>query len=257
MRTVISSTLKILFVAVVLLALSACEKKGYPDAPEGYNYRTLQVAWTLEGTTAGTQELFIETSGYENGALVFKRVAMRADVEKLHQAKPGETIKNKVWFFNLEGRHHTIVDPLNMAVISLVEIPPLMRMQRSAVWRKIMEYLIRREDLTQEQREELQKKVYSISDDELRAYGAEVKEAEFLGRKVKYFNVPIADGKAELWMYGDIPVKFNLESKWLGKSVRTYMEATTFIVNKKLPEEPFKIPEKMRVVDQTKPIPEQ
>lgn len=257
MRQAISGSLKILFVALLMLAAGACEKKSYPGAPEGYNYRTLQVTWKREGTTTGTQELYVETSGYENGALVFKRMAVRADIEKLHPAKPGERIRDKVWFFNVEGRHHTIVEPLNMVGISLVEIPPLMRMQRAAVWREIMGYVIRRKDLTQEKRGELQKKVYTISDDELRALGAEVKEAEFMGRKVKYFNIPVAAGRAELWMYGDIPLKFDLESKWLGKSVRTYLEATKLIINKRLPEELFKIPEGVRVVDRTKPIPEQ
>ncbi len=84
-----------------------------------------------------------------------------------------------------------------------------------------------------------------------------MKEDEFLGLKVAYFNIPVAIGRAELWMYGDIPLKFNLESNYLGKSVKSHMETTKFVINKKLPEELFKIPEGVRVVDRTKPIPEQ
>lgn len=250
---------KLLWLPILLfiLPLLSCKPQGYPDAPPGYDYRTLHVKWKFEGDKKGTRDLYLETSGYENGKLLFKRMADVRNLATEQQAKPGEFTADEGVYFNIEGTHYAVIKELETVGISKLEIGPVIRAQRLDFWLPIYRSLIRREDLTAEQRKQIQSRLFSITDEELIELGATIDEQDFMGHKVKRYVVPIADGTAEIWMYGDIPVKYKLESKWRGMDVKNTIEATEFEINKNLPEKVFTYPKSYKVIDRTKPIQEQ
>ncbi|MFQ5457155.1 MAG: hypothetical protein ACE5FC_01685, partial [Myxococcota bacterium] len=207
MRRFMIPALRALCFGALLLALGACEKAGYPDAPPGYDYRTVHVRWEMKGDPSGTRELYAETSGYKDGELLYKRVAGSRNIERGIPGKPGETAKEHIRYFNIEGKNYNVIEEMRAVGVTMVEMAPLMRIHRANAWLAIIRLLIPREDLTQEQRLELQRKIFNLSDDDLRKLGAKIDEEELMGVTTKHFDIPIAKGKAELWMYGDLPLK--------------------------------------------------
>ncbi len=257
MRQSISRFLKFIFVAVIALTVGACEKKSYPGAPEGYNYQTLQVTWKWEGATTGTQEIYVETSGYENGGLVFERYAMVTKTRSPIGSNPDKTDSQEQWYFIKDGKLHNILESVNLVGVTPSEIYPYVRAHRVTAWQEIIGHLSLRKDLTLDQRRALPDKPLTISDDDLLPLGAKISEVEFMGQKVKYYDIPLNDGKAELWLYGDIPLKLTIDSKWGDKPVKKSLEATKVVVNRRLPKKPFTIPSGMKVFHKPEPSPNQ
>jgi hypothetical protein len=249
--------------ALILTLLSgffavSCEKKAaLPDAPEGYNYRTLQVAWTHEGASRGTRELYLETSGYEDGYLTFARAALKTNLETDTFGGSRPVSRLDAWVYNIGGDQYTIYEDLRQVVKNSVEINPVVRMRRVILWREVMSAAIPRKDLTMEQRKAIQDKIMNVQDEDLIKIGVEISKDKMMGQSVKRYEIPLNEGHGTLWMYGDIPLKEELEFKRGGRMVTVKVIATKFVLNEDLPEEPFTSPKGYKLIDRSKPIPVQ
>ncbi|MDP3940283.1 MAG: hypothetical protein Q8R92_19380 [Deltaproteobacteria bacterium] len=237
---------------LLAVTLVACNGETYSGAPEGYNFKTLEVTWTYDGNITGTRQIFLETKTFENGALVYKRMAGVRDMVRKIPGDPGRTSDDQGSYFNVEGVQTSMAPSLKSAIVARVEMAPLIIAQRFEFWLPTMRFLIRRDDLSKEKKTELQKRLVTITDEELTEIGATITEEDLMGHKTKHYVIPIADGTSEIWTYGDIGVKNILVSNWRGTEVKDTIEPTVFKVNEKLPEQPFTIPKDFKVIDRTK-----
>ncbi len=232
-----------LVVTILSLTLVACEREIYPGAPPGYDFRTIQVKWMLDGNTRGIEDLYLETSGYENGQLIYTRMAKIQDTVTTSPADPAKGSHNLVGYLNEDGVTRILTFETKTMEERRDDTTELVRRVNGGTWLDVLSYLLQRDDLTPEQQEKFRKGLSAISDDELRGVGAEITEEKFLDLPVKHYVVPIAEGKAEVWMYGDIALKSLIEARWPGMEARYSREATGVILNKKLPDAPFEVPE--------------
>jgi hypothetical protein len=250
--------LRLLPLLVALLALPglSCRRGGYPGAPEGHNFRTAQVVWKLGGTVQGTSELYLETKGYKDGRLLYKRYAAKTDLVVPNRAPGGGTRAYKSWVFNVEGNSYSIAPEARQAVKSRLNTNQMLALRRFQTWREVLALLIPRADLTPDQKRELQRKVANMQDEDLLKVGAKITNDTFMGHKVKRYDIPVANGRASLWMYGDIPLKEDIRIRRGNITSEKTMAATKFILNERLPEEPFTVPKGYKIIDRTKKIEE-
>ncbi len=239
------------------LALSCGKKAPLPDAPEGYNYRTLQIAWKHEGASRGTQELYLETSAYQDGRLKFSRAAEKANLEADVFGGKHPVSRKALWTYSIGNDLYTVFPDVKQVVKISVEIDPLIHMRRVILWREILAAIIPRKDLTMEQRKALQAKAGNVQDEDLTKIGAKISDDEMMGHKVKRYEIPLNEGHGTMWMYGDIPLRQELEFKRGGQTVKVKMVATKFVLNEELPDEPFTPPKGYKLIDRTKPLPVQ
>lgn len=240
---------------LLALTLVACKREVYPGAPQGYNFKTLALKWKFSGDTSGTREIYIETKGYEDGHLLYKRMATLEDTSTKSEIVPGRFTQVQNWYFNVEGVHTVILADTKTAMVTEFPLDRLMNLNELNFWLPLRRRLIARRDLTQEQRNEI-KRSLKLTDAQLEKFGATIKDDELMGHKVKHFVLPVADGTGEVWMYGDIRVKSVFRQTKGGKKVENIVEPTMFEVNDRLPGKPFEVPKDYKVEDRTKPVPQ-
>jgi hypothetical protein len=255
------SRLRILCLIPFLAALFAlpalsCRRGGYPGAPEGYNFRTAQVVWKLDGTVKGTSQFYLETTGYKDGQLLYKRFASKSDLVVPNRGPKGGTRTHQTWVFDVEGNFYTIIPQLRRAVKIRMDTTQRLALRRMWMWREVLSHVAPRKDLTQDQRHELQRKMMNVKDEDLLKIGAKITNDTFMGHKVKRYDIPLANGRALLWMYGDILLKEDIQIHAQNTSLEKKMVATKFVLNEKLPEEPFTVPKGYQLMDRTKKIEE-
>jgi hypothetical protein len=239
------------------LALSCGKKAAYPDAPEGQNYRTLQIAWKHEGASRGTQELYLETTGYEDGHLKFARMAQKTNLEVDTFRSQNPVKRIDIWTYNIGNTRYTILSGLHEIRKNRLKIDLDMRWWRLPLWHEILSAALTRKDLTMEQRKSVQGKIMDIQDEDLIKLGAKISKDKMMGKSVKRYEIPLNEGHGKLWMYGNIPLRKELEYKRGDRTVTVKMVATKFVLNKDLPEEPFTSPKGYKLVGSTKQIPAQ
>ncbi len=251
-----SAALLALPLSTLLLApLLSCDRGNWPGAPEGYNYRTAHVAWQLEGNARGTMEWYIETSGFNDGKLLYKRFAQisRIETDPLHRDKPPATVD--LWLINDEGTQYMIMESLGRTIKRKARLDQLMMGSISFLWKDLRLGLVPRKDLPKALRVALQARSARPEDATMKLLGAKITTDTFLGHKVTRYEMPLDGGRALLLVYGDIPLKMDLKYKRSNMPIRKIMTATKFELNKRLPDAPFTPPKNFKLQDSTKPIP--
>jgi hypothetical protein len=239
------------------LAFSCGKKAPLPNAPEGYNYRTLQIAWKHDGSSRGTQELYLETSGYKDGRLEFSREADKSNLVMDTFGSKRPVVRSEVWAYSIGNDRYVVYPHLSQVVKASVELTPYMYLRRMFLWREILAAIIPREDLTMEQRQALKVKIANLQDEDLEKVGAKITNDKIMGIKVKRYEIPLNGGHGTLWMYGDIPVREELEFKRGDRTITVKMIPTKFVLNEDLPEGVFTHPKGYKLVDRTKRLPVQ
>ena len=247
---------RLILVLAVLLSLPAlsCKRGGYPGAPEGYDFRTVQVAWKLTGAFHGTSELYIETAGYKDGQLLYKRFAAKNDINLPIRGQQEGTRAHKSWIFNIDGDSYAVIPEIRQVIKNRLNLNQMISLRRTQMWREVIAYVIPRTDLTQNQRDDLKQHIVKITDEDLVKVGAKIENDTFMGHKVKRYEISLAGGKASLWMYGDLPLKEEIRIKRGEMHFEKEMVATKFVLNENLPKDPFTVPKGYKLIDRTKKI---
>lgn len=244
------------FVLLLLIApVLSCDRGNWPGAPEGYNYRTAHIVWKLDGYYHGTHEQYIETAGYKDGKLRYKRFVT---IDRFDQDTPGrDRPPRKVdsWAINESHVQYNVRKSIRTTFKSNLKLEQYRRLLKSFMWREILRGVIPRPDLTQAQRDELNKRIFDLRDEDLANIGAKITTDTFLGHKVKRYEIPTNQGRAILLLYGDILLKEDVTYGGTSQPFRKLMVATTFELNKKLPNAPFTPPKDFKLIDTTKKTP--
>jgi hypothetical protein len=202
--------------------------------------------------------MYIETSGYENGKLIYSRVAIRGTT------KPEKAVDEKIakkraamlatWSYQVGDDLYRVVHPLKQVAKTKADLAQEMQWYRTGIWQRVLQGLVPREDLSQEQRRELKSKIHTLQDEDLLKVGCKIAEDTFMGHKVKRYELQLIGGQAVLWMYGDIPLKEETDYVRGGFTFKRHMVATKVLLNKKLPLEPFTPPKGYQVLDSGGPF---
>jgi hypothetical protein len=149
-----------------------------------YNYRTAHIVWKLEGDTRGTSEEFIETAGFKDGKLLYKRfAAMNKYDQTIWAQRPPRKVDG--WIICDQGFLYNIRKPLKVTYKRKWNLDHQMRVKKNLLWREMLSGIIQRPDLSQAEREAIKKRSFNLNDEELGKLGAKVTTDEFLGHKVK------------------------------------------------------------------------
>ena len=243
------------FLVLLIAPVLSCDSGNWPGAPEGYNYRTAHIVWKLDGNYHGTREEYIETAGYKDGKLLYKRYVT---INRYDQDAPGRSrLPRKVdnWTINENGVQYNVINSIRRTYKFNLKLDQYRRLLNGFMWREILFGVILRPDLTQVQRDELKKRIFDHRDEDLANIGAKITTDTFLGHKVKRYEIPTNQGRAILLLYGDIPLKQDLTYRRPGGEVRKLMVATKLELNKKLPDAPFTPPKDFKLIDASKKIP--
>lgn len=240
--------------ALLVLPLLSCDRGNYPGAPEGSNFRTAHIVWKLTGNTRGTMEEFLETSAFKEGRLHYKR---RAHFSQYDQDMVGQSPvprKIDVWVINDQGVQYNVIKPMRQVFKYKINLDQLMGMSRTMMWRELLWGLMPRKDLTQTQRQTVKANIADPKDEYLKQIGAKITSDTFLGHKVKRYEIPLQGGRAILLLYGDIPLMRDLKYTRFGEPFQKIMTATTFELNKSIPEAAITPPKEYKIVDSTRKI---
>jgi len=256
-RSPVAPSAPFFFVLLLLIAPAlSCDRGNWPGAPEGYNYRTAHIVWKLDGNYHGTHEEYIETAGYKDGKLLYKRYVT---INRYEQDAPGPgrpPRKIDSWVINENNVQYNVINSFRKTYKSNLKLDQYRRLLNGFMWREILLGVIPRPDLTQAQRDGLKKRLFDLRDEDLANIGAKITTDTFLGHKVKRYEIPTNQGRAILLLYGDIPLKEDVTYGGTSRPFRKLMVATTFELNKKLPDAPFTPPKDFKLIDATKKIPE-
>jgi len=242
---------------ILLVPLLSCERGNWPAAPEGHNYRTVHIVRKIEGNVRGTSEEFIETSGYSNGRLHYKRFAIKNRVERDVGWGGRPPLRTDAWIINDRNVMYYISEPNRLTYKRHHNLDQYMKVARIYFWQELAVGIIQRHDLTPAQRNEIKVKFNALKEEDLKKVGAKITPDTFLGHKVKRYEIPTNGGRAILLMYGDIPLKEELTYKRGAGTFVKRMVATKFELNKCLPREAFTPPKGYKIIDRTRPIPMQ
>lgn len=255
-RSPVALSAPFFFVLLLLITpVLSCDRGNWPGAPEGYNYRTAHIVWKLDGNYHGTHEEYFETAGYKDGKLLYKRYVTinRYDQDTPGRGRPPRKVDS--WVINENDVQYNVINPSRRTYKSNLKLDQYRRLLKGFMWREILLGVIPRPDLTQAQRDKLKKRMFDLRDEDLANIGAKITTDTFLGHKVKRYEIPTNQGRAILLLYGDILLKEDVTYGGTSQPFRKLMVATTFELNKKLPDAPFTPPKDFKLIDTTKKTP--